>query len=155
MVKLRLPDKHPGYFGCPYFPGTKSSGSLAFPGGTIWGSQVPGFPFYMHALLFDPGGYKDITAAQYPRYCLPVPRVGRHHNQFIFEAQSHSLHAHYSQLHGSVTLHRLGSLLPCRQAFGRWDSHPLRNFFQFPLALPLEPGLSWRDVALERSTRRG
>jgi len=72
MAELRLPDVHPGSFSCPYLPGTKSSGSLAFPSGSAWVSQVPGFPLCMRAPVSDPGGYQWATAARPTDCCFPA-----------------------------------------------------------------------------------
>ena len=46
-------------------------------------------------------------------------------------------------------LHRIGSLLPCRQAFGRWvrfSTYPQGYFDGFQPSLPAVPGFSWRQL---------
>ena len=52
-----------------------------------------------------------------------------------FEAQFRSSHTCYTQLHGSVTLSRVGSLLACQQALARRAFHPLGIFIEFHICM--------------------
>ena len=119
--------------GSPRFLGTPSICAL-------WSST----PVFVHVPL--PLG--SWTAAFRPGWFPPpVPNSASAQAISQFRGSIHGSQTRFSKLYGSVTLHRIGSLLPCRQAFGRWvrfSTYPQGYFDDFQLSHPAVPGFSWR-----------